>query len=155
MITGHIQDNIPSWYPKALQEVLKLFKETDFQTIETGKHKVKGDDIFFMVDDYTTRSMDEARPEDHQLYVDVQFISEGEENFGITLGTEGLKEAIAYDAQKDIRFFEPTDKYSQLHFKEGMYLVLWPQDVHVPALNRPDGSRKVRKIVAKVKVSLL
>ncbi len=155
MITGYIHDDIPKWYPKALQELLETFKNTDFETIETGKHNVKGDDVFFMVDDYTTRSASEARPEDHKIYVDVQLICKGEENFGVTLGTEGLTEDTAYDEQKDIRFFKPTDKYDQLHFKKDMYLILWPADVHVPGLNRPDGSRHIRKIVGKIKLSLL
>ncbi len=155
MITGYIDNEIPCWYPEALKELLYTFKNTDFQTIEKGKHRVKGDDIFFMVQDYETRSAEEALPEDHQIYADVQFVFEGEEYFGVTLGNDGFKEAIAYDVEKDIRFYEATNSYGQLHFKKGMYILVMPEDVHVPALNMPDGSRNVRKIVGKIKVALL
>ncbi len=155
MLTGHINDTIFDWYPEALKELLHIFKTTDFQSIETGRHIVKGDDIFFMVQDYETRKADEARPEDHQIYVDVQFVFTGEEQFGVTLSHDNLQQDTPYNPEDDIRFYKPTCSYDRLHFKKGMYIVLWPQDIHVPGLDMDDGSRKVRKIVGKIKVDLL
>ncbi len=154
MITGHIHDRVPNWYPQALKELIAHFQQTDFTNMEEGKYAIKGDDIFFMVSHYETKDAQIAKPEDHQIYADVQFMFAGEEYFGVSLGNEEFK-AEAYDGEKDIRFYEPSDKYGQLHFKEGMYIVVMPQDVHVPGLNMPDGIRKVKKVVGKIKYTLL
>ncbi len=155
MLTGDIRNEIPSWYPEALQEILTIFKKTDFKNIETGRHEVRGDDIFFMVLDASTQKAETAKPEDHEVYIDVQFISEGEEIFGAKLGNEGLIEADAYNPERDIRFYEPTTAYDKIHFKKDMYIVVWPEDIHIPGLDMPDGPRQVLKVVGKIKKDLL
>ncbi|MFV0321377.1 MAG: YhcH/YjgK/YiaL family protein [Alphaproteobacteria bacterium] len=155
MITGKISDAIPEWYPEALKKLIQIFKTTDFHKIDLGKHIVDGDNIFFVVDEYTTIEPKVARPEDHQIYADLQFIFRGEERFGVTLGNDTLVESEAYDIERDIRFYEPSNQYGRLHFKQGMYIIVMPEDVHVPRLDMPDGHREVRKVVGKIKVELL
>ncbi len=155
MITGHIHNQIPNWYPKVLKDLLSFFQKTDFQNMEEGRYEIQGDDVFFMIMGYETKDPKVAQPEDHEVYLDVQMIIEGEEYFGVTLGNEELEEIEAYDAERDIRFYAPSDKYGQLHLKKDMYIVVMPEDVHAPCLNMPDGSRKVKKVVGKIRYSLL
>lgn len=155
MITGNIREPIPSWYPEALKKLIHIFQTTDFNQIAEGKHNVDNDDIFFIVNEYTTKNPMEARPEDHQKYVDLQFVFEGEERFGVTQNYQNLIADTDYDGQKDIRFYQPSNQYDLIHFYKGMYMVLMPQDIHVPGLNMADGQRSVKKIVGKINLKLL
>jgi YhcH/YjgK/YiaL family protein len=109
---------------------------------------IAGDDVYASHQVYMTKPLSEARYETHQKYIDIQVVWRGEEIIAVA-GTQGLKTLVAYDAEKDIAFFEYFPA-KELIVKPGMIAVLYPEDAHAPCLNY-----KQQQIVAKTVVKVL
>lgn len=154
MIFGHI-DHIPTYISPQLQEALKHLKSLDFSQLEKGKTQIKGDDHFIMVVEYDTNDPKVAEPEDHDQYIDVQFIYEGEECFGYKYDSQDLTISQPYDEGRDIRFYEPTNLCDMLSFKAKDFIIVFPGEVHSPGLHPREGQTYVKKIVAKLHMDLL
>ena len=62
-----------------LQMGLKYLKETDFSSLENGKYEISGEKIYAIVQDYTSKPLEEGKFEAHKNHIDIQYIIEGEE----------------------------------------------------------------------------
>ncbi len=110
------------------------------EVIENGKIVITGYH-------YQGKRMDEARPEAHRKYIDIQVVVSGIEQ----MGWSGLSRCNAvkegYNEEKDIIFFkDPSSSYVTV--SPGEFAVFFPEDVHSPGISEG----KVEKIVAKVPV---
>ncbi len=89
---------------------LNYLKNTDFSTMENGKHEIKEGKVWAIVQDYNSKPEAEGKFEAHRKFVDIQFIIEGEELIGVG-NTEEFEKATEYDEEKDIVFL--TQKKAQ------------------------------------------
>lgn len=129
---------------------LELLNDKSLADKPDGKYEAEGQEIYYIVQRYLTRSLEEGRLEAHRKYIDIQFIAAGEETFGYApLGD--LKEKAEYDDQKDVAFYDVPKDIAMTKLSAGMFAVFFPQDVHMPCL-RSGGPGNVTKIVVKVKV---
>ncbi len=126
---------------------LKFLSETDFSTMELGRYELDSDDIFYMVQEYTT-DPDKTVSEAHKKYIDIQFMVDGEEIIGIA-PISGEKAEVEAKPENDIWFYEC--KTEPLTLFKNSFMVLYPNDLHCPgvAVDKPVFCRKV---VVKVKV---
>lgn len=114
-----------------------------------GRTDIAGDEVFALVQNYETKPIHEGKPEAHRKYIDIQFLADGEEYVGYApLGN--LKIAEAYDAGKDVAFYEGESWFTLL--QKGMFAIFFTQDAHLPSRYTEKPSR-VKKIVLKVAVS--
>src|ERR1700742_638390 len=67
-----------SHFHKAIRWVL----QTDLSAMEVGRYPIDGDEVFAIVNEYTTKPSSECDPESHQEYADIQIMIRGRENFG-------------------------------------------------------------------------
>lgn len=104
-------------------------------------------EIFAMVQEGETTSIDEGLFESHRKYVDVQFVIGGKE---LVEWQEiaALTEEIPYDETKDAGFWKGSGDV--LEIKEGMFYVAFPQDGHKPCKHAVSANA-YRKIVLKLK----
>lgn len=126
--------------------ILKDFNET----IQDGRHEIKDNDIYAMVQSYMTDSQENKKLESHRRYIDIQYIVSGKEKIG-WLPAEGLKVMTPYSDENDVIFYHSAEGMSQLVLMPGMFAVFYPHDAHRPGcfLDKPSS---VRKIVIKVKI---
>jgi len=94
-------------FEKAIQYVLN----TDFGRLETGKYPVDGENVFAIVNEYTTKPLIECDPESHRDYADIQIVITGAEKFGYT-PLVGQPASIPYDPEKDVAFYSWRKKTS-------------------------------------------
>lgn len=127
-------------------EAFKFLNETNLENLSLGKHTIKGDEIFGIVQEYNTKKPEDAVLEAHQKYIDIQCIIEGEENFGV-VSFANQKISKEYDNEKDYALFE--DKTSYIKLIKGSFIVLFPQDLHRPCVEI-ESSKPVKKIVLKI-----
>lgn len=128
---------------EAVEFIKNLTKE-----IECKKYIIN-DDIYANIEEYTTK--DTGLFEAHKKYIDIQLLLSGEEIIEYT-PLMGLKEKIAYDANKDIAFYNDGEKpIIKLKLVPGFFTVLYPQDAHKPQLFT-DSRQSVKKVVVKIKV---
>lgn len=129
------------------KQAFDYLKSVDFAKAETGKTELQGKDLFVMVSDSALKESENAKPEVHNDYIDIQLPVSLPETFGWISRLEMKKEAAPFDKDKDIQFFDekPT---SYIAVNPGDFVIFYPQDGHAPCI----GKGTVRKVVVKVKL---
>jgi len=131
-----------------LEQAAQFIANEEWKTLAPGKYEIDGDNIFAIVQQYETKPREQGFWEAHERYMDIQFVAEGEENFGYA----PIGEAVVtrpYDSDSDYAIFDATGDFFLL--KEGHFILAAPQDVHMPGM-AIDTPQPVKKIVIKVKV---
>ncbi len=129
---------------------LALLNEDCVRNAAPGKYEVQGDDIFYIVDEYETKPIEEGRLEVHRKYLDIQYIVSGRECIGYA-PLEGLTEEAPYDGEKDLVFYKYTPVVSKLVLKPGMFAIFWPNEAHMPGRSI-ESPETVKKIVVKIRM---
>lgn len=125
---------------------LEYLQKTDLKSTPNGKYSIKGEEIFAIVQEYTTKPESEGRLEAHRKFTDIQYIVEGEEKLGYA-HIDDFSATTEFDTEKDIIF--GTGKASFIQAKEGDFLLFAPQDAHMPCICADEPS-KVKKVVIKI-----
>ena len=129
---------------------LALLNEDPVRNAAPGKYEVDGENLFYIVDEYETKPLQEGRLEIHRKYLDIQYIVSGEECIGVA-PLEGLTEETRYDGQTDLAFYEYEPSMSKLHLKQGMFTIFWPNEPHMPGRSI-NTTKTVKKIVVKIRL---
>ncbi len=147
MIIDHL-DNVKHYrsLSERLKKGLEFLEEIDFDTIEPGRYNIEGDEVYAMVQEYETKTPENAKIEAHERYIDIQYVVKGEETMGYAL-LEDQDIKTPYNAEKDVVFFNA--EYSKILLKEGMFGIFFPTDIHAPGL-MTDAPKPVKKVVVKV-----
>lgn len=141
----------------ALVEALDFLQSRDFNLAETGRYSFGEYGNFAMVSLYATKPPNQAWPEAHRKYIDVQYVVSGVEWIGYA-SLAGQEIHKPYDEERDLIFYN-TDP-SLIRMDPGMFAIFFPGDLHMPGIDRdnPGGglpSVEVKKVVVKVPVSAL
>lgn len=130
----------PLW-EKSVQFALSL-KHASVGRYEQGE-------IFVLVQEGETRSLEESIYETHEKYWDIQIMMEGEE---IVMWQEAtrLEESSPYSKDKDIAF--QNGKGIPIHIQKGMFYLVMPSDAHMPCCHMEKQS-KYKKLVLKLPIS--
>ena len=115
-----------------------------------GKYELEGG-AYVSVQEYTTKARSEAKYEAHKKFIDIQMILSGRELIAVT-PIEKMEIKDEYNETKDVMFFQHNDECTDYVLEAGDFLILYPQDVHMPGVCVNEKS-SVRKIVVKVPVS--
>ena len=113
-----------------------------------GRYDLDGDNVFALVQEYTTRTRAEGKWEAHRKYIDVQFCAKGVELMGYA-NLNDLKITENYNEKDDYLLAEGDGSFVTL--RESMFTILYPHDAHMPCQAAGNPS-PVKKIVIKVKV---
>jgi YhcH/YjgK/YiaL family protein len=129
---------------------LEILKDEKLSTKKDGRYEVDSDDLYYIIQRYTTKPIEKGRLEAHRKYIDIQFAADGEELIGHCLvGQLDVEEP--YDEAKDVVFYKVPEEINTIKLSEGMFCILFPQDGHMPCCQL-DGPCKVLKTVVKVKI---
>ncbi|GAF03341.1 YhcH/YjgK/YiaL family protein [Saccharicrinis fermentans] len=131
-----------------IKKAFEFLEEIDFESIEPGKYNVDGDLIFAIVSEYNTKEHEDARPEAHERYLDIQYIVKGEEFMGY-VPLEDQEVMTPYNVEKDVIFYHA--EVSPVKISEGMFALFYPGDIHAPSM-KIETSKPVKKVVVKVAV---
>ncbi len=133
-------------YGERFQKALEYLQVTDFGLTENGIHELDGKNIFAIVTEYDTKPITEGKWESHLKYYDVQFIASGEEKIGYVF-KDKVKLLQEYNSDNDFMLWEGDGDF--ITAKAGDFLILGPDDVHMPSI-QVNGPSKVKKVVVKV-----
>lgn len=126
----------------------EYLKNTDLDTLESGRYEIDGKNIFAMVSEYESKKPEDCRLEAHQEYADIQYLISGREAIGYAPLNQQTVTAEYYP-EKDIIFF--AGETTPLILEAKMFAVFFPQDIHRPCM-QIDGPELVKKVVVKVKL---
>lgn len=120
----------------------------DIAKLPIGKYEIDGEKLFLVKQDYETKPVSEGVWEAHRRYIDFQYVIHGTEKIGYA-PIETMKESTPYHQTDDFALFSGNGSF--LEIKEGMFAVLYPEDVHMPSV-QVEGPIKVKKAVFKIKI---
>lgn len=117
-----------------------------------GRTELSGG-AYVMVSRYATTPPAEhtAGFEAHRAFLDVQVLLAGQERIDIA-DIDALLPREAYDADRDVAFFDPPKRSTSVLLRPGSFVVLLPADAHRPGL-AVDEPADVLKAVAKLPVT--
>lgn len=140
--------------PAALVRGLEYLRDTDFNKLESGRHEIDGAAIFALVQEYEPAPKGEKKPEAHRKYLDIQYVFQGSEIICYSLENRVNEVLENRLAEQDLLLFKTVQNEMDLVLTQGMYVILFPQDVHRPGCRYREGGR-VKKIVVKISKDLL
>lgn len=132
-----------------LKKAFEFLTNNDIQSLSDGKYEIDSDNVFALVQSYTTKDSKENRWESHQKYIDIQYIGKGDEIIcwaplkELTINEDSLSE-------RDMAFYNEIDHYTELKLKEGYFGIFFPEDGHKPCCTF-NKAMEIKKVVVKVK----
>lgn len=136
-------------FKERLEAALKYLAETDLKSMEVGRYDIN-EDFFILRQAYESKPSEACKFETHEVYVDIQWIIEGEEAIEVCTKDEVVV-TEPYDAVKDAQFYATPDvPVSRVVVKAGSYMTLYPSIVHRAGLAEGE-SVHIEKVVAKVR----
>lgn len=127
------------------KDVVDFIKSNDLNALETGKHEIKGSDLFVNIQNAKGKSKEKTVLETHKQMIDIQIPLSSAETYGYT-PLCCLPEA-EYNEAKDITKYEgAADTY--VTCKPGEFAIFFPQDGHAPCIT---DAEEIRKAIFKVK----
>lgn len=154
MFFGHIDEAcaLDKIYPAPIVKALTFLKGLDRQTVQDGRYEIEGDLIYAQVFGLTTHAIEDAKPEVHRRYVDVQFLLQGEELIGYARD-DGSHTLESSHPDRDLYFYESLEEESFIPLIPGNFAVFFPFDIHRPGcfIESPE---PIRKVVVKVAYAL-
>lgn len=129
---------------KDFKLVFDFLKNNDLTKLECGKHQLRGDEVFFNLQEYKTKPTQKL--EAHKKYIDIQVVAIGEEYMGYTnIDNTSLSES--YDNERDVMFL--NGNVDKLLATNKNFLIFYPEDAHMPALAVKE-PKKVKKAIFKI-----
>lgn len=126
------------------KDVLNFIKSNDLNSLEIGKHEIKGSDLFVNVQVAKGKTKEVAVLETHKKMIDIQIPLSAEETYGYTPLCD-LPDA-EYNNEKDITKYEGmADTY--VTCKPAEFAIFFPQDGHAPCIA---GVPEIKKAIFKV-----
>ncbi len=136
----------------SIEAIENFLKEYGASPKENGTYFLDGADgskLRANVSRYETKSAEGSFLEAHKKYIDIQLIAEGEENIGWANLNDNFTPTEKFDDAKDIGFYK-DDCDTFVTVKAGNFVILLPEDAHMPCISTTDKPTPVTKILFKV-----
>lgn len=136
-----------------LCKAIDYLSTTDFNELEDGKYPIWGEDMFALLMSKMTMPKAEQPAEKHERLFDIHYLLHGEETIGWKSQDGNCKPSQAYNQEDDFALYTELENETMIKLTSGMYMVLFPEDIHRPCVAEGLAS-EVRKVVVKVNRAL-
>ena len=131
-----------------LETVCQILESTDFLALEAGKYTTQYKEISYSIVDYELTKEKDTRYEAHKIETDLQIVLKGKERFDIAW-SQPVEVVTSY--VPDIYFIQ-GDKALSVTLKENTFILLFPEEPHIPCLVADKEDRFVRKVIFKLTI---
>jgi biofilm protein TabA len=136
---------------EGLEAGFEFLEGTNLAALPLGKHVIQDDAVFALAMKAPSKGTAEAKYESHRDYIDIQYLVAGDELIGVAPVGQ-LRDATAYDAEKDIVFFGSPSAALALRIPPGHFAVFFPEDGHQP-MRSGGAPGELHKVVVKIAIS--
>ena len=128
-------------------DAFRFLRENDLSRLPAGRIDLDGDALYVLVQEYTTKTLEQGKWEAHRRYIDIQYIHSGAENMGFA--NLQAMDVGEYVPERD--FLALSGEGNMVTVFAGAFVVFFPQDGHMPGLcvGKPG---PVKKVVLKVQL---
>ncbi|MBF9014502.1 MULTISPECIES: YhcH/YjgK/YiaL family protein [unclassified Oceanispirochaeta] len=135
---------------KSFKKAFDFIRESDLKSMELGRYEIDGDNIFALVQGYTTKAVNEKQFEAHRNYIDIQYMISGSEMMGYTT-PDYLTVTTEYNPDTDVELYSHTS-FTECELDVKDFAVFYPEDSHMPGCSiRGRTAGEVKKLVLKIK----
>lgn len=139
-------DNISKYSEIIPKKAIKFMISLD-NNIKSGRYNID-EESYANIDEYEPKLIDKCKFEAHKKYIDIQMIVCGEEEIHLT-DIKNLKVSEKYDENRDIMFFENSEKYiDKIKLVPNKFVLIYPHEAHKPQIKTT--ANFVKKIVVKI-----
>lgn len=137
-----------SFLEDKIKECFTYAKENDLMSFDTGRHDIKGDELFVNIVEYETTKPENRFWEAHKDYLDLHLLLDGKEQIDLNfLKNMTLGEYIKEEDYQKIEGY----KNSSVTLSQGDFLICYPNDGHMSAI-AVDKPQKIKKAIFKIKI---
>lgn len=133
-----------------LKKAFDFLLNNNLEELADGKYEIDSNNVFAMVQSYTSKNEVEKKWESHQKYIDIQYIVKGNETIMWT-PIEQLNVSEDYSEEKDVTFYKNGGHSSNLNLKDNYFCILFPEDAHKPGCSFGE-PMNIKKVVLKIKL---
>jgi YhcH/YjgK/YiaL family protein len=140
--------------PPYIVKGLEYLASKNFSAMAPGRYDIDGNDMFALVQEYTTVPKSEKKAEFHEQYIDVQFMCSGSEIIGFAPAGASADVHENCLSEKDAITFTTVSNETDLILTDGMYVILYPGEIHRPQCAH-GAQVLVKKVVLKVAITTI
>lgn len=129
---------------------IAFLQRPDLMELPLGRHDLTESGTYANIQEYDTNPAVQGKYEAHRAYVDIQVVLAGEEIIYVCDLADGREISMPYDPEKDCAFFFHAVKAREVKVSPECFVILFPNDGHMPGRPVDGKSCHVRKIVVKV-----
>ena len=129
------------------RDVADAIASRNLAALASRRYEIDGPRLYLSVDDNEGRGRAQARLESHRRYIDIQVTLDGDEEIGWRPVSECYGPTAAFDAQRDIQFYEDVPQ-TWLAIPPGHFAIFFPHDAHAPLA----GAGRLKKAIFKIEV---
>lgn len=133
-----------------MDRAIDYLSSTDLSKLAAGRYEVDGANIYLMIQEPEFRAPADAQFEAHRRYADIQLALADGEAISV-LPVERVAKWTPFNEEKDIGFSDVEEKGVALPLPAGTFMILLPQDAHMPNL-KCGSAATGRKAVVKVRM---
>lgn len=149
MIFDKIENKELYFLNKRFKKAFEFIETTDLESLKLGKIQIDADNLFAIVNEYSTQENEKQILEAHKKYIDLQFIIKGSEIIEFE-SLDKQKTYKKYNSEDDYSFYSAIDPIP-LKLKAGDFAIFFPDDLHMPGIINIK-SEMIKKIVFKIKI---
>lgn len=130
-----------------MDRAIEYLAHADLSALPAGRYEIDGENVYLMIQEPALREPQDGQFEVHRRYADIQLALTDGEAIAVA-PIERVDRWEAFDEGKDIGFSKTDYKGISLPLPAGTFMILFPQDAHLPCLKC--GGTNGRKAVVKV-----
>ncbi len=140
-----------------IRQALDFLAQNDFHDFAPGKIDLIPGKLFCLLQEMDSTPFEEARPESHRQFIDIQYLISGHERMGVSRVESGLHAIVDNRTpQQDIMFWQVEEEETLVTLTPGMFAIFFPEDIHRPCCHPQEGRvNHLRKAVMKIDRALL
>lgn len=140
-------DNAERYFPlnAGFAEAVAFLRTHDLTQLAAGRHDVKGDLLYVMMNRCKGRGKQGAKLESHRQYIDIQFAVSGTDQIGWKPLAECQTVEKAFDAGADFGLFQDAPD-TWVGVPPGHFAIFFPEDAHAPLGAEEDLVKAVMKV---------
>lgn len=135
---------------KNFETALKWLEENQDKLTEMapGKYPIDGDEVFYLIKHYDSYKLPDCKLENHHVYADIQYVAKGKEWFCYA----PIDKCVEIDPhpENDVYYF--NGEMDILTLKDDRFVVVLPDDCHMPERAINEEREPIVKCVLKVKL---
>ncbi len=133
-----------------LDKAIECIESGVYKNGVPGKNEIDGDNVFFNCQTVTTQPIEERFFEGHKKYIDIQIVIKGEEKLGYTSRSNVIRTS-PWNRETDFEKYEGSVDHL-FDLNEDTFIILFPEEPHMPLIHGENGPMEIKKAVFKVKI---